>query len=139
MLRFTKQVQILTQTFLLEFFEWNKSHCRRVHAVTQSCWRWTIIKNVPEVRIGVHGSHLCSLHSVSLVRARFYVFRLERLAEAGPAAIRIELVERTKERLAGDDIDINSRLVVVPVRVVKWRFRAILLRDLILFGCQPRA
>ena len=47
----------------------------------------------------------------------------QRPEEAWPTGPRIVLGRRTEQRLSGDDIDIDPRLLVIPVEVVKGRFR----------------
>src|SRR5438093_11961470 len=54
------------------------------------------------------------------------------LGETGPTGTAVELVQRADERFAGDDIDINARLVIVPVSIVKWRLRAAFACEVIL-------
>ena len=48
--------------------------------------------------------------------------------EARPARARLELVERAEERLAGRDVDVDPRLVVVPELVPERRFGRVVLR-----------
>ena len=64
-----------------------------------------------------------------------YVTRRDRLCETGPAGAAVEFVLRTEKRLSGNNIDVNSRLVIVPIGVVKRSFRATLTRHVVLvFG-----
>ena len=59
----------------------------------------------------------------------------DRLGETGPPRAAVELIQRTEERFARDDIDVNPGLVIIPVSIVKRSFRAALTRDVILvFG-----
>ena len=46
------------------------------------------------------------------------------LGEARPAGAGVELVERAEQRLAGDDVDVDAGLVVVPVLIVERRLGA---------------
>jgi len=45
----------------------------------------------------------------------------ERLAEAGPTATGIELIERTEERFARNDVDVEAWFVIVPEFVAEGR------------------
>ena len=64
-----------------------------------------------------------------------HVARRYRLRETGPASAAIEFIQRAKQRLAGNNIDVNSCPMIVPVRVVKRSFRPAFTRDAILvFG-----
>ena len=58
----------------------------------------------------------------------------QRFGEAGPTGAAIKLVERGEQRFAGDDIDVDAGLVVVPVGVVKGRLRAGLTGNAVLLG-----
>ena len=60
------------------------------------------------------------------------VLRCYRTDEARPAGTRIEFVGGAEERFPRDDIDIKTRLFVIPEIVVKGRLGAILLGDVIL-------
>src|SRR5689334_1377261 len=66
------------------------------------------------------------------VRFGLNVRGLQRFREARPASARIELVERTEERLAGYDIDIDAGFVIIPVRVTERSLRRFVLCDLVL-------
>src|SRR2546430_6392822 len=54
------------------------------------------------------------------------------LGETGPTRAAVELVQRAEERFPGDNINVNARLVIVPVSIVKWRLRAAFAGDVIL-------
>src|SRR5436309_14251748 len=57
------------------------------------------------------------------------------LGETGPTRAAVELVQRAEELFAGDNINVNARLVIVPVSIMKWRLRAAFSGDVILiFG-----
>src|SRR5262249_46782066 len=58
--------------------------------------------------------------------------------EAGPAGARVELVGGREQRLAGNDVDVDSGLVVVPELVPERRLGATALGDLVLHGGQRR-
>src|SRR6266496_2295462 len=54
------------------------------------------------------------------------------LGETGPTRAAVELIKGTKQRFARDNINVNARLVIVPVSIVKWRLRAAFAGDVIL-------
>ena len=60
-----------------------------------------------------------------------FIFR-DWLVEAGPACAAVEFIQRAEERLAGNNIDVDSGLVIVPIGILKWRFRAAFARHVIL-------
>src|SRR3989442_5277817 len=49
------------------------------------------------------------------------IARLEGFGEARPPSARLELVERAEQRLAGHDVHVDPRLMVVPVLIMEWR------------------
>ena len=85
-----------------------------------------------EMRIARFSADLNPLHPVRSIALFRYVILLNGLGETRPTRAAVELIERTEERFARDYIDVNSRLVIVPVRVVKRGFRAALTRYLVL-------
>ena len=56
-------------------------------------------------------------------------FALNRTAEARPAAARVEFIERTEKRLAGNDVHVKAWFMVVPEFVVEGGLRAGVLGD----------
>src|SRR6266478_746291 len=60
------------------------------------------------------------------------VLVVDRLCKAGPSAAAVEFIERRKQRLPADNIDINSGAMIVPILVAKRRFGAALLGHVIL-------
>src|SRR5882762_2016939 len=73
-----------------------------------------------------------SLHDALPIRSLADVARLEGLREARPPRARVELVERAEERLAGHDVHVDPRLMVVPVLVVERRLGGLVLGHLVL-------
>src|SRR5262245_33436195 len=63
----------------------------------------------------------------------------DRPGEARPAGARVELVERAEEGLAGDDVDVDPGLVVVPELVAERRLGRLALRHLVLLGGELRS
>src|SRR4030095_12773940 len=62
----------------------------------------------------------------------------DRPREARPAATGFELRGRREERLARDDVHVDSGLVIVEELAAPRRFGAALLRDAVLLARQPR-
>src|SRR6185312_3699409 len=71
-----------------------------------------------------------------MVGIGLYVRRYERLGETWPTRSRIELVGGAEQRLAGDNVDVDAGLVVIPVFVVERRFCRCLLRNIELLAGQ---
>jgi hypothetical protein len=59
---------------------------------------------------------------------------VDTFSEAGPAGAGVILIQRTKERLTGEDIHINTRSFLIPVFILKRGFSAVFLSYLILQG-----
>ena len=91
-----------------------------------------IVEKVAEMRIARFSTNLRALHSVGRIALFRYVLRLDRFGEAGPTRAAVEFVQRTEEWFARNDVHVNSRLVIVPVGVVKRRFCAALTGHLVL-------
>ena len=64
----------------------------------------------------------------------FDVGGLDGFGKAGPAAVGVELVEGGEEGLAGDDVDVEAGLVVVP-RNSFWKGRSVALRWKVTWNC----
>ena len=69
------------------------------------------------MRVGVRGTHFGARIADLEIGAGRDVRFLQRPGEARPARAGIVLVQRREERLAGDDVHVDPRLVVVPVLV----------------------
>src|SRR5437588_6728139 len=89
------------------------------------------------MRITFTCANFGALHSEGRIPFFHNALFRNRLREAGPACAAVEFIERAEERLASDQIDINSGLVIVPVGVLKWSFRAAFSRYTILVFGQP--
>jgi hypothetical protein len=93
-----------------------------VHAVSQpSLVSRSVEKEVSQVAVAVLGTDLCPCHAVRPVDFLDDISGLERPRETRPAGAAIELVEGREERLAGNDIDVEAWVFVVPVFVGKGR------------------
>src|SRR5438876_7549271 len=85
-----------------------------------------------EVRIAAFRVHFDAMHVVRIV-VLFgdQIFR-NRFRESWAPGAAVELVERTKKRFTGDDVDIDPRANIVPIFILKRRLGAVLARDTIL-------
>ena len=92
-----------------------------------------------EVRIAAFRAHFDAMHVVRIV-VLFgdQIFR-NRFRESWAPGAAVELVERTKKRFTGDDVDIDPRANIVPIFILKRRLGAVLARDTILVRFQARA
>src|SRR6266446_10073062 len=127
-----KQRQIFGVPFLFQFLHRYELQRGGVHAETLTGRRRAVVKEVAEVRIARFPTDLNTLHSIRSIALFRHVVRLNRLRETWPARATVEFIQRTEKRLAGDKIDVNSRLVIVPVSVVKRGLCAALTRHLVL-------
>src|SRR5262245_49907644 len=84
--------------------------------------------------IRVRRAHLGASHAMRGVPQFVDILRFNGFGEAGPAAPRIKLVGRCEQRLAGHDIDVDARFLVIQIFSGSGGFGAVLLRYLILLG-----
>src|SRR5205807_763062 len=90
----------------------------RVHAVPQPALvARPIRENVAKVAVAVLGANLGPCHAVRAVNVLDDVPGLEGPRETRPSRPAVELVEGCEERLAGNHVDVEARLLVVPVFV----------------------
>src|SRR2546425_2487984 len=73
------------------------------------------------MRFGVGRADLGAHREEGPIHQLADIARLERFGEARPPSARIELVERAEQRLAGHDVYVDPRLMVVPVLIMEWR------------------
>src|SRR5581483_10878025 len=92
--------------------------------------------DVPQVRVRVLRTDLGAHHEELAIRPGDDVLGGERFGEARPAGAGVELVERAEQWLAGDDVDVDAGLMIVPVLVPERRLGAIVLGDLELHGSE---
>ena len=115
----------------------NEPERRRIHAVTQARWFGAVIEYMADVRVGVFAPDLGPDREPAPVLFLHDIAGLEGLGETRPSRAGIVFVEGTEQGLAGDDIDVDARFLVVPVFVIEGRLRAVLLRYFVLHGSQP--
>src|SRR5262245_18378123 len=98
---------------------------RRIDAVAQAAAILrTFVENMTEVAVAEFRAYLRANHAVARVGQLLHMGMLDRLGETGPAAPGLELVRGGEERLAGDDIDIDTGLLVVEERTRAGALRA---------------
>src|SRR5262245_48295367 len=84
--------------------------------------------------VRVRRAHLSADHAVRGVSQFVDILRFNRLGEAGPAASRIKLVGRREQRLAGHDIDVDARFLVIQIFSGSGGLGAVFLRYVKLLG-----
>ena len=89
-----------------------------------------------EMGIAFRAANFGTVHSQGAIGFLNDFFFGDRFGETGPAATAVELIERSEERFAGDDINVNPGRVIIPIGVVERGFSATLLRDVILLRRQ---
>ena len=127
-----EQMRVLAVAFLDELRRGDEAHRRGVHAVAHAGRTRAVVEQVAEVRVGVSRANLRARHAQRAIGLRRDVLGHERTREARPAGAGLELVGRAEERLAGDDVHVNARLVVVPICVLERPLGGFVLRDLVL-------
>src|SRR3954462_8133576 len=111
----------------------------RVHAVPQPALvARPIWEDVAKVAVAVLGADLGPCYAVRAVNVLDDVRGLEGPRETRPSRPAVELVEGCEERLAGNHVDIETRLLVVPVFVGEGALGPVSLRDAVLLGSQLR-
>src|SRR4051812_16621225 len=85
-----------------------------------------------QMAIPMAGTNLRPDHAVTGIVFLDDIAGLSRLGETGPAAPGVELIERGKQRLSGDDIDVEAFFLVVPKGIFERPFGSTMLRHAIL-------
>src|SRR5512143_3851842 len=127
-----EELQVFAVSFLRELRDRDEPHRRGVHAVTLAGRLRTVVEEVAEVRVRVRRPDFRTSHEQTAIDLRLDVLRRERLGEAWPSGSRLELVERAEQGLARHDVDIDAGFVIVPVLVLEWTLRRLVLGDLVL-------
>ena len=127
-----KQFAVFVQPFFFQILRGNKAKRGGIEAVAQAGGSRAVGKDMAKVRIALPASHLGAHREQAVVHLFDDIGGYQGLGEAGPAGFRVILVGGTEQRLAGDNINVNARFLVVPVQVVKGRFGAVFLGDLVL-------
>src|SRR5260370_32257796 len=77
------------------------------------------------------------LHSKGGIPFFHYFVIRNRSCETGPACAAVEFIKGAEERLAGDNVDVNSCLVIIPVGILKRGLGGTLARHAVLFFAKP--
>jgi len=85
-------------------------------------WSRTIIEYVPKMRSAPGTPHFLAPHATSIIGKYNYFVLRERLIEARPARVGIELCVRTEELISARSAEIDPFLVIIPIFVLEWRF-----------------
>ncbi len=110
-----------------------------VHAVPQpSLISWAIREDVAEVTVSMLRTDLGTGHAMGAVNLFDDVCPIDGPGEARSACAAVKFVEGSKKRFAGDDVDVKTRLFVVPVLIGESPFGSIRLCYAELFRGQPR-
>src|SRR5262245_55034038 len=108
----------------------------RVNHVTLSRGRLWVGKDIAEMGVTSLGVDLRPLHVVRSVQALGEEIFGDRFGERWKANAGIEFVDRSEERFAGNDIDVDAGLLVIPKLILKSPLGAILAHDGIFLGLQ---
>src|SRR3569623_1143982 len=127
-----EQLRVIGVALGRELVSRHEPQRRRVDAVAQASRLRAIREDVAEVRVAELAPDLGAVHPVRAVVDLAAPRPGARRPEARPARARVELLGRAEQRLAGDDVDVDPRRVVLEVRVVERRLGAAVLGDLVL-------
>ena len=108
---------VVRVAFLLELLPGDKADGGGIDAVAQTGGSGAVIEDVAEVGIALRRADLGAVHAVGGIGFFGDGRGVDRPGEAGPAGAGIELVGGAEEGLAGDDINVDACLFVVPVGV----------------------
>src|SRR5215475_11122565 len=126
-------VQVSPITLGLHVVAMDEPQRGRVDAIAQSAAvAWSVGKYVPEMAVAVRRAHLGARHAVRGVPEFVDVGRFDWPGEARPAGSGFELVGGCEQRLAGHNIDIDARVLVIQILPGSGSLRALLLRYAIL-------
>ena len=89
-----------------------------------------------EMRIAFLRPHFGPHHVETVVEFFHDVLRPDGFCETGEAGPGIVFVERGKERLVRDDVDVKAGFVVVPMLIVERRLGSVLARNVELLGIE---
>jgi hypothetical protein len=94
---------------------------------------------MPEVGIAPIGANFRPLHVEGRIILFYNVFFRNRFGETGQTQTTVEFVLGIKERLAGNDVDVNAGPFVVPIEVVEKRLGPVFAGYAILLFSQPES
>ena len=112
---------------------------RRIDAVAQSGRLRAIVEHMAQMRPAIRAQYLGAAQEQTAVLGSGDLFRRHRLPETRPAAARIELGRRVKQRCAAAHAAVGARLVTIVIRAGERRFGPFLPTNSILFRGELRA
>src|SRR5438876_4962142 len=127
---------VLAVAGFFELIGGNEAEGRGVDAVAQTRRRGTVVEEVTQVRVGAGRAHLHAAHAVRGVGELGDVGGFERPHEARPPGAGIELVGGGEQGLAGNHIDVDPGLVVIPELVAERRVGRAAAGDVVLHARQ---
>ena len=105
----------------------DESQRSRIDAVAQAAAISRAIReHKVEVAVAMGRANLGATHAVRSVAELVDVGRHDRLRETRPAAARLELVGRSEQRLARDDVDVDAGLLIAEVGAATGAFGRVL-------------
>ena len=123
----------------VQFLVGNEPQRGGVDAIAQTpCFGGPVVEDVTQVAVAVGRPHLRPDHAETSVHLLDDVVGRYGFSETGPAAAAVVLLGRREERFARDDVDVETRLLVVPELIVEGRLGGAVLRNLELTGFQLR-
>ena len=85
-----------------------------------------------QVRIRAAGTNFRANRAERRVISLLYLGACQGPRETGPSTTRIELVQRTEQRFARDNVHVDAGFPVIPESIAEWWFSATLLSDFVL-------
>ncbi|VTZ65365.1 hypothetical protein EMEDMD4_790389 [Sinorhizobium medicae] len=121
--------------FGLHFLARNEAECGGIDAVTQPTpVLGTVWEHMAKMTVTMRGAYFGADHTVRAIPQLVDIRGYDRLREARPAAAGFELVRRGEQGFAGNDVDVDTRSLVVVILSGEWAFGAVLLGHTVLFG-----
>src|ERR1700677_3851157 len=97
-----------------ELGEFYEAHGCRVHAVTQTSWLRTIVKDVAKMRIAISTGDRRAVHPETLIMYLYDVFRCDRLPEAWPSSAGFKLSVRAEDSRVATNAAVETAVMVIP-------------------------
>ena len=129
---FFERVKIFGVTLGFHFVSWNEAQSGGIHCITFASRGGGVFENMAEVRITELGADFRPLHVMRSVGLLKDGIRRDRFGERWSSGPAIEFVERAKERIVGDNVDVDAGTIVVPIFVSKRGLGSVLSGDAIL-------
>src|ERR1700751_6173226 len=91
-----------------------------------------------QVAVTVTRPHLSPDHSMTVIRLLLEVLGIHGFCETRPATVAIKFVEGREERFTGNDVHVDTWLIMIPIRIIKRTLGTVLLRNLKWFPRKAR-